>query len=93
MSRAGQSVIRVLGGRSLHLGGDDGGDVLPGFVEAAVHFTARADVAHRGEAKVQVGDPVLEVRAAPEGEHDVLVGRIDGDESGGVTIFASPVRG
>lgn len=63
-------VVRIAGDSSLHLGCDGVGDDFPGLVEALVHLAAVTDAAYRGEAEVQVGNPVGDVGTTPESQND-----------------------
>ena len=67
-------------------GADQGGhhiirDHCPGLEEAGVSLAANAKTAGVSLAKVQVGDPVADGSAAPEGKHQELVGGVHGKEA------------
>lgn len=56
-------------------------DGLPGFKEARMSFTARAETAGIGLVKVQIGNPIADGSTAAEGQHQQFVGVIHSEET------------
>lgn len=61
-------------------------DRAPGLPEAAVHLTAGAERAGVCQREVDVGEPVVEIAAAAEGEDNQFVGPVRGDETGNIAV-------
>lgn len=54
-----------------------------------MRFTAITQVTGIGQIKVQVGNPVADRLAAPEGDHDLFIRFVDGYESSSVAEVIS----
>lgn len=72
------AVVRVVSGSLLEGGEDPGAGFLPGEPEAVPGPAARAEVC-KGEAGVEVGEPVLEGVGAAEGEDGEVTVGVQGD--------------
>jgi hypothetical protein len=88
VSRHGKCISRVRRKRGFQLLRDGHGHGLPGFPESAVHITALADAGSLDEEEIKVCDPVAQVVATAEREHDQVVGVVDSDEAGCVAELA-----
>jgi hypothetical protein len=88
VSRHDKCISRVRRNRGFQLLRDVRGDGLPGFPESSVHITALADAGSLDEEEIEVCDPVAQIVAAAEREHDEVVGVVNGDEAGCVAELA-----